>query len=72
MNQVHVQYDRDCLVPIRHIISASKNVQQKQVDHQVLVQGNTTEKYFPMSTSLFLLIYQAKKVNSLRQAAKVN
>ena len=28
-----------------------------KVDHQVFVQGSTTQKYFPMNESLLLLIY---------------
>ena len=47
-----------------------KDVQYKQVDHQVLVEGDTTQKYFPISGSLLLLIYPEKVVSSLWQDAK--
>ena len=50
-----VQYKCGCAIKI---ISTSN------VDHQVLIQGNTTQKYFPMNESLFLLIYQVKLVSS--------
>ena len=36
-----------------------------KVDHQVLVQGSTTQKYFPMNESLLLLIYQVIMASSL-------
>ena len=60
-----------CAVRISHIISTSEDVQYKQVNHQVLVQG-TNQKYFPMSESLLLLIYQVKMASSLWQTAKVD
>ena len=41
----------------------SKDVQYKQVDHQGLVQEDTTWRYFPMNKSLPSLIYKAKIVN---------
>ena len=47
-----VQYKQGCAVRIRHIISAIKDVQYKQVDHQVLVQVGTVKKYFIMNKSL--------------------
>ena len=31
--------------------------QNKHVDHQGLVQGGTTQKYFPMNKLLLLLMY---------------
>ena len=52
------QYKRGCAVQVR-MCSTSK------VDHQVLVQGNTTQKYFPMNESLLLLIYRVKVISSL-------
>ena len=51
----NVQYMQGCTVPIRHIISTSEDVQYKQVNHQVLAQEGTTQKYFPM-------IYQVKYI----------
>ena len=53
-NHAHVQYKWGCAVQIRHIISTSEDVQCKRVDHQVLVQGGTTQKYFPMKESFNL------------------
>ena len=41
----------------RHIVSKTEGVQYKRVDYQVLFQGGTTQKYFPMNESLLLLIY---------------
>ena len=52
-------------VRIRYIISTSKDVQYKQVDHQVLVQRGTIQKYFPVDEQLLLLIYQVKMASSL-------
>ena len=57
---------------LRHIFSTSEDVQYKQIDHQVLVQGGTTLKYFPMNELLFLLIDSVKIVSSLWQDAKIN
>ena len=34
---------------------SSEDLQYKRVDHQALVQGGTTQKYFPMNESLLLL-----------------
>ena len=48
----NVQYMEGCTVPI---ISTSEDVQYKQVNHQVLAQEGTTQKYFPM-------IYQVKYI----------
>ena len=42
-----------CAVQIKHIISTSDNVQYKQVNHQVLVQKGTIQKYFSVVESLF-------------------
>ena len=42
---------------------ASKDVQYKQVNHQGLVQEDTSWRYFPMNKSLLSLIYKAKIVN---------
>ena len=61
-----------CAVRIRHIISTNEDVQYKQVNHQVLVQRGTTQKYFPMNESLLLPTYQVKMASSLLQAAKIN
>ena len=38
---------------------------QKQVDHQILEQGDTIQKYFPMNDSLLLPVYPVKIVSSL-------
>ena len=59
-----------CAVRTRHIISTSEDVQYKQVNHQVLVQMGTIQKYVPVDESLLLLIYQVKMASSLWQAAK--
>ena len=61
-----------CAVRIRHIISTSKDVQYKQVNHQVLLSGSTTQKYFPVNEPLLLLIYQVKMASSLWQDAEIN
>ena len=63
---------KPCAVRIKHIISTNEDVQYKQVNHQVLVQGGATQKYFPMNKSLLLLIYQVNMVRSLWQTAKIN
>ena len=43
------------------------------MDYQVLVQGDTTQKYFPMNESIILLlIYQVKMVSSLAMAGYEN
>ena len=47
-------------VRIRHIISISEDVQYKQVNHQVLLQRGTIQKYIPVDEPLLLLIYQVK------------
>ena len=49
---------------IRYIIS--EDVHYKQVNHQVLVQRGTIQKYFPVDESLLLLIYQAKMPKSIK------
>ena len=49
-----------CAVRIRHIFSTSEDVQCKQVNHQVLVQRGTIQKYFPVDESLLLLTYHEK------------
>ena len=49
-----------CAVQIRHIISTIEDVQYKQVNHQVLVQRGTIQKYFPVDESLLLLIISSK------------
>ena len=41
-----VQYKRGCAAQIRHIFSRNKDVQCKQVDHQVLVQEDTIKDAF--------------------------
>ena len=64
-----IQY-KPCALPIRHIINTSENVQYKQVNHQVLVQRGTIQKYFSVNESLLLLIYQVEMPSSLWQAAK--
>ena len=61
-----------CSVRIRHIISTSEDAQYKQVNHQVLVQRGTIQKYFPGDESLLLLIYQVKMASSLWRSAKIN
>ena len=66
----YVHYGKGCALEIRHVISASKDVQYKRVDHQILVHEDTTRKYFPRSESFILLIYPLKTVSSLWQAAK--
>ena len=43
-------------VRVRHIIITSEDVQYKQVNHQVLVQRGTIQKYFPVDESLLLLV----------------
>ena len=60
-----------CAVQIRHI-STSEDVKYKQVNHQVLAQEGTVQKYFPVDESLLLLICQVKMTSSLWQAAKIN
>ena len=45
-------------------------MQHKLVDHQVSVQEDTTQKYFPMNESLLLLMYLVKTISSIWQAAK--
>ena len=57
---------------IEDIISKIEGVWYKPVDYQVLVQGGTTQKYFPMNESLLLLIRQVNMVSSLWQAVKIN
>ena len=59
-------------VRIRHIISTSEDVQLKQVNHQILVQRGTIQKYIPLDESLLLLIYQVEMTGSLWQAEKIN
>ena len=51
--------EMECAARKRHIISTI------MVDHQVLVQGITVQKYFPMNESLLLLVHQVKMVSSL-------
>ena len=41
----------------------------RQIDRHILLQGGTTQKYFPMNEPLLLLIYLAKTVINLSQAA---
>ena len=60
-----MQNEQGCVVQIRHIISTSEFVQYKQINHQVLVQGGTTQKYVSMNESLLLLIYQVKMASGL-------
>ena len=61
-----------CDVRIRHIIGTSEDVQYKQVNHQVLVQTGTVQKYVPVDELLLLLRYQVKMASSLWQASKIN
>ena len=61
-----------CAVKIRHSIGINEDMQYKQVNHQVLAQRDTIQKYFPVDESLLLLIYQVKMASSLWQAAKIN
>ena len=58
MNQAHLQRERVCAVQARRSSQFAKG------------GGGTTQKYFPMNESLLLLIYLAKTVSSLWQAAK--
>ena len=58
-----------CAVRIKHIISTSEDVQYKQVNHQVLVQKGTIQKYIPVD-ELLLLIYQVKMGGSLKKSIK--
>ena len=58
-----------CAVRIRHIISTSEDVQYKQVNHQVLVQRGTIQKYFPVD-ELLIIVNQVKMASSLWQVAK--
>ena len=67
-----VQYVQRCAVPIRYIISTSEDVHYKQVNHQVLAQEGTNQKYFPMNESLLLITYQVKMASSLWQVAKIH
>ena len=67
-----MQYEQGCAVQIRHIVGTSEDVQYKQVNHQVLVQGGTIQKYVPMNESLLLLIHQVKMAGSLWQAANID
>ena len=56
---------------IRHIICASEDMKYKRVNHQVLIQEGTTQKYIlSINKSLFLLKYPAKTVSSPWQAAE--
>ena len=77
-NQAQLQYKQGCVVQARHTpvqarmcsmseghLQYKRGLQYKQVDHQVLVQGGTTEKFFPLNESLFLLIYQVKQASNL-------
>ena len=66
--EAHDQYNQGCAVTSRHIISKIEGVQHKRVDYQVLGQGGTTLKYFPMNESLL----QVKQVSSLRQTVKID
>ena len=61
-----------CAVRIKHIIGINEDVQYKQVDHKVMVQKGTIQKYFPVDESLLLLVYQVKMTGSLWQATKIN
>ena len=70
-NQVYHQHKRGCAIRARHIFSTSDDVQHKRVDHQVLVQGSTFQKYFPVNESLLLPIHQVKTVKDLWQATKI-
>ena len=47
-------------------------MEYRQLNHQVLVQGGTNQKYLPVKNALLLLIYQVKMASSLWQAAKIN
>ena len=71
-NQAHLQYKRGCAVRIRHINQYKRGWQDKHVDNQVLVQGGTTLKYFPMNESLLLLIYQVKTEDYGRLQKSIN
>ena len=67
----YVHYGQGCALGIRHISSTSKDVQYKWADHQVSVQEDATQKYFPMNkSSLLLLTTPVKTVSSAWQATK--
>ena len=67
----YVQSVQGCAVQIKHIISTSEDVQCKQVNHQVSVQGDNTQKYFSVNDeSLLLLTHPVKTVFNLRQDTK--
>ena len=40
--------------------SMSEDVHYNGVSHHILVQGSTTQKYFPMNKLLLFLMYQVK------------
>ena len=54
------------------LIITNEDVQYKQVNHQVLVQEATTQKYFPMNELLLLPICEVKMASSLWLATKIN
>ena len=68
----YVQYEEGRAAWIRHIFSTIEDVQYKQVNHQVLVQGGTTQEYFPMNELILLQIYQVKLASTLWKVAKFN
>ena len=59
-------------VQIRHIIGTSEDMQYKKVNHQLLAEKGTIQKYFPVDESLLIIVYQVKMASSIWQAAKMN
>ena len=47
---------------LRSYVQYERDVHYNGVDHHILVQGSTTQKYFPMSESLLFLIYHVKQL----------
>ena len=68
-NQADLPYEQGCAAQIKHIFSTNKDVQYKQIDHQVLVLENTTKNTFHGIINLTYI--SSKNVNSLWQAAKI-
>ena len=66
-----VQYKSDTSSVQYKLRTSSIQVRMcKQVNHQVLAQGGTTQEYFPMNELLPSLICQEKMASSLWQLAK--
>ena len=83
-NRTYLHFKRGCAVRIGHIFISSKDVKyesgassvqarmcsKSKVDHQAMVLGVTSQKYFLVNESFLLITYQVKMVNSLWQDAK--